>query len=413
MRRALIPILTAVIVALAPGLARADSGEIVRFETSLGNIDVQLLPQDAPNTVANFLSYVNSGAYAQTFFHRSTSSASDGLSVIQGGGYYVNNGSINTIAQNSPVANEYDLPNTPGTLAMAKLSSGPDTATDQWFFNVSDNSSTLGPGNNGGFTVFGKVLDPASLNVMNAISALPVADESGSPTFGSAFNELPYTGQSATIQTLVMSPITVLNDTTAPVITITEPTSGEEFADGQTVTPQFSCNDGTGTGVASCTPSPIDTSTFGQETFTVTTTDYAGNTSTQSVKYQVDPPSSPPVRKPSPAPPKPSPPTLKGSLTTTTSGHLTFKLACAGGSRCQGQAKLYAAGASTRGKRIALASGHYSIAAHTQAKLSLRAKRSALSLLHRSKGHLRVALVVAATGGTTRTITTQLTFARA
>src|SRR5207244_11772694 len=57
-------------------------GQTVRFETSLGNIDVQLLPNDAPKTVANFLAYLQANTYANSFIHRSVPTF-----VIQGGGY--------------------------------------------------------------------------------------------------------------------------------------------------------------------------------------------------------------------------------------------------------------------------------------------------------------------------------------
>src|SRR5205807_6250752 len=57
-------------------------GQTVRFETNLGNINVQLLPTDAPKTVANFLQYANSGAFNGSFIHRSVANF-----VIQGGGY--------------------------------------------------------------------------------------------------------------------------------------------------------------------------------------------------------------------------------------------------------------------------------------------------------------------------------------
>src|SRR6201993_5099666 len=62
MRRGLVSLLAAVVAVLLPAVAQADSSDqIVRFSTSLGNIDVQLLPQSAPKTVANFLGYVTSG----------------------------------------------------------------------------------------------------------------------------------------------------------------------------------------------------------------------------------------------------------------------------------------------------------------------------------------------------------------
>src|SRR5207245_507560 len=163
------------------------------------NIDVQLLPNDAPKTVANFLAYVNANAYANSFMHRSVPQF-----VIQGGGYQWSDASGPVaIPQNAPVVNEFKVSNTRGTLAMAKLGNDPNSATSQWYFNEVDNSSNL-DSTNGGFTVFGRVADDASLAVMDKISNEPVYDASG--TFGADFSNLPlvhYTG-TLTSQNLVL-----------------------------------------------------------------------------------------------------------------------------------------------------------------------------------------------------------------
>ncbi len=110
------------------------TGKIYRFATSEGNIDVELLASVAPASVANFLSYANAGSYNNSFIHRSAPGF-----VIQGGGYDVANDQIYTITENAPVAGEHSVANTRGTLAYA-LSTGPDSGTDQWFFNLADNS---------------------------------------------------------------------------------------------------------------------------------------------------------------------------------------------------------------------------------------------------------------------------------
>lgn len=143
----------------------------VRFNTSLGAINVTLLTGTAPKTVANFLSYVNSGAYNNSFFHRSVQS---GIFIIQGGGYQFINNAVVTIQQSAPVLSEFSVSNTRGTLAMA-LSSNPDgttnanSGTSEWFFNNKDNSASLDPQK---FTVFGQVADSASLAVMDQIAGL-------------------------------------------------------------------------------------------------------------------------------------------------------------------------------------------------------------------------------------------------
>jgi len=148
--------------------------QTVRIRTTQGDIDVQLLPQSAPLTVANFLNYVNKGAYSNSFFHRSVRNF-----IIQGGGFKWQDGKPAEIPQDPAVKNEYSLSNTRGTIAMAKLETGPDTATNQWFFNLGNNSANLNF-QNGGFTVFGRINSAAGLAVMDRIAALGIYD-AGSP----------------------------------------------------------------------------------------------------------------------------------------------------------------------------------------------------------------------------------------
>lgn len=167
----------------APAQAQSSRDPIYVFHTNLGDMRVQLFPDVAPKTVANFLSYVSSGAYNSSFFHRSVSGF-----VVQGGGFTVDaNASTYTIPTSAPVANEFHVSNTRGTLAMAKLGSDPNSATDQWFFNEADNSANL-DSQNGGFTVFGKITDSASLAVMDAISGVPVYNAT---SINPAFDMLP------------------------------------------------------------------------------------------------------------------------------------------------------------------------------------------------------------------------------
>ena len=152
----------------------AAQNPIVRFATNQGDIDVELFADVAPRTVNNFLAYMNKGAYNNTFFHRSVRGF-----VIQAGGYKWSNGVAQIANTEGAIRNEYRTSNTRGTIAMAKLPSGPDTATTEWFFNLADNSANLN-GQNGGFTVFGKVRDAAGLAVMDKIGAIPVTNAGGS-----------------------------------------------------------------------------------------------------------------------------------------------------------------------------------------------------------------------------------------
>ena len=145
--------------------------EWVLVETSLGPMMLELYPNMAPNTVANFLNYVNDGDFDGVIFHRSVPGF-----VIQGGGFRENpgTGAYEAIPTDGTVANEPCLSNTTGTIAMARLGGQPDSATNQWFVNLADNlflDSTDGVG----FTAFGRVVF-GDLDVANAIAALPIED---------------------------------------------------------------------------------------------------------------------------------------------------------------------------------------------------------------------------------------------
>ncbi len=155
------------------------SAQTVRFRTNVGDIDVVLLPASTPLTVANFLNYMNKGAYANSIVHRSVPGF-----IWQGGGYKFENGAVPEIAQNPAVRNEPGISNVRGTIAMAKLGSSPNSATNQWFFNLADNSGNLDR-QNGGFTAFGRVANEASLAVMDKIAAVPVY------AINSTFSDLP------------------------------------------------------------------------------------------------------------------------------------------------------------------------------------------------------------------------------
>ncbi len=179
-------------------LLGATASPVVRFHTTLGDIDVQLDGTNAPNTVANFLSYVNAGDYTNSFFHRSVPGF-----VIQGGGYYVANEMVETITAQAAVVNEFHDSNVRGTIAMAKLGDDPNSATDEWFFNLVNNNSGTSDldTEDGGFTVFGTIINSQGLAVIDAIAALQVVNA------GSPFDQLPVinytTGASVTVSNLV------------------------------------------------------------------------------------------------------------------------------------------------------------------------------------------------------------------
>jgi peptidyl-prolyl cis-trans isomerase A (cyclophilin A) len=199
-------------IAALVGLAACSTlaqATVVRFQTSLGNIDVRLYDSATPLTVANFLNYSNANRYDGTFIHRSPPGF-----VVQGGGFYFT--PPNSVAPvvdpanpDPPVMNEPGISNKRGTIAMAKLGGNPNSATSQWFFNLTDNS---GPPpaldtTNGGFTVFGRVVGNG-MSVVDAIDALPQADLDGAG--GQTFDQVPLRGTSAdTLQNRLVHVTTV------------------------------------------------------------------------------------------------------------------------------------------------------------------------------------------------------------
>ncbi len=157
---------------------------IARIDTNVGVINVELFHDLAPISVANFLTYADSGRWDETIFHRSVNDF-----VIQAGGYN-NNTRFTRVVKDAAIQNEFGVSNTRGTIAFAKVGGNPNSATNEWFFNLGDNSANL-DNQNGGFTVFGRITDDAGLAVMDLINGLPVVNASG---VNPAFNEFPLNG---------------------------------------------------------------------------------------------------------------------------------------------------------------------------------------------------------------------------
>ncbi len=147
-----------------------DDQTAVEIRTSQGNFDVLLYDSLTPLTVANFLQYVTNGIYDNTIIHRSIADF-----VIQGGGYDAD--TLLHIATYAAVQNEPGISNIRGTIAMAKLPGDPNSATSEWFVNLVNNSANL-DSQNGGFTVFGYVINDG-MDVVDAIAALNTQDMSG------------------------------------------------------------------------------------------------------------------------------------------------------------------------------------------------------------------------------------------
>ena len=156
---------------------------VVEFETAMGTFEVNLYDNATPATVANFLNYVNNGAYTNSIFHRSPPGF-----VVQGGGFtYGLALPLNAIPANPAIVNEPEFSNVRGTIAMAKTND-PNSATNQWFFNLTNNSANLDV-QNSGFTVFGEVVNDGMV-VIDAIAALPIYNFSARFSSG-AFEQLP------------------------------------------------------------------------------------------------------------------------------------------------------------------------------------------------------------------------------
>jgi peptidyl-prolyl cis-trans isomerase B (cyclophilin B) len=146
---------------------------VILFETTLGNITIELFETDAPETAANFKQYVEDGFYDRTIFHR----VIDGF-MIQGGGFEP--GMIQKDTRD-PISNEASngLSNNRGTIAMARTMD-PHSATAQFFINVTDNDflnfrSETPDGF--GYCVFGRVFD--GLDVVDAIKAVETTHRAG------------------------------------------------------------------------------------------------------------------------------------------------------------------------------------------------------------------------------------------
>ncbi|MBV6448259.1 MAG: hypothetical protein FCKEOINB_01906 [Nitrosomonas sp.] len=155
----------------------AQANSVACFSSNMGQFCIELFDTQTPVTTANFLQYIDSGAYTNGIFHRSVPGF-----VIQGGGFKIVDGtsgkSLAAVNTFSPIINEFKISNTRGTVAMAKLGSAPNSATSQWFVNLADNSANLDH-QNGGFTVFGRVLFDG-MTVFDAIAKLKIANLGGS-----------------------------------------------------------------------------------------------------------------------------------------------------------------------------------------------------------------------------------------
>ena len=147
----------------------AEGGDrpVVIFSTSMGDITIELLSEEAPITAKNFLDYVDAGFFDGTIFHR----VIPGF-VIQGGGFTAD---MNQKETRAPIKNEADngVKNTRGTLSMARTSDI-NSATSQFFINLKDNEFLDHGTRDFGYAVFGKVVE--GMDVVDKIAGVKTGD---------------------------------------------------------------------------------------------------------------------------------------------------------------------------------------------------------------------------------------------
>jgi cyclophilin family peptidyl-prolyl cis-trans isomerase len=157
----------ATLLGIPTGIVLAAQNPLVRLQTNVGVIELELYADKAPVTVSSFVRYVKSGHYNSTIFHRVIKGF-----MIQGGGY---NYSLQQKPTRSPIRNEAGngLKNVTGTIAMARTPD-PHSATSQFFINTADNVSldhyAKSP-QGWGYAVFGRVI--RGMDVVRKIESSP------------------------------------------------------------------------------------------------------------------------------------------------------------------------------------------------------------------------------------------------
>lgn len=181
-------------ISLADKFEDLDTTSAARINTSEGAVDIILYPLATPGTVTNFLSYLNLGRYNNGFFHRSMAVGS--LYIVQGGGYqFTPTTGFTRVVKNAAILNEPGISNLEGTVAMAKVGGNANSATSEFFVNLSDLNASNLDSQNEGFTVFGRVTD-TGLAVMKSINLLTkknYAMQIGNTTAAQQLDDVPIT----------------------------------------------------------------------------------------------------------------------------------------------------------------------------------------------------------------------------
>ena len=178
-----------------------------------GTVNIQMAPASAPNTVTNFLNYVNAGTYTNTVVHRSiVGTPPAGFSIIQGGEFQWP--AFGTVATNAPINMEFSLANTRGTIAMARTSAL-NSATSGWFFNVIDNTGVFNSGNQ--YAAFGTVIG-SGMTVVDAVNALPTYNAT---SLNAAFTNYPLSGYTSPPGYVNANSVRVTNASVVPLFPTT------------------------------------------------------------------------------------------------------------------------------------------------------------------------------------------------
>ena len=142
--------------------------KIIVIETNKGNLEVELDFENAPITAENFLTYVESGHFEGTIFHRVIPNF-----MIQGGGF-TSDGNQKDTMKPIKLESQNGLKNLRGTIAMARTNV-PDSATSQFFINTKDNDFLDYAPGNPGYAVFGKVIN--GMDVVDAIEKVKTSSK--------------------------------------------------------------------------------------------------------------------------------------------------------------------------------------------------------------------------------------------
>jgi cyclophilin family peptidyl-prolyl cis-trans isomerase len=249
-----------------------DTTSAARLNTSLGAVDIILYSLATPETVGNFLDYVDASLYNNSFFHRSIDNSNESLIMLQGGGYKYTSGAgfLQVAKFNKIVKNEPGISNLQGTLAMAKVANNPDSATSEFFVNVNDVNAENLDTQNDGFTVFGRVTN-AGMQVIQAIHDLPTHQYSIPPFGAGPFENVPMNAATAPAYIEADKLVKINSVSAAPILTYEVRSLNTAVANATITGTEITI-----TGVAA-----------GSTSIGVTATDLEGNSVSQNIEVLV------------------------------------------------------------------------------------------------------------------------------